>query len=827
MESILHNVVETTAEKKPASPNGIHVPTLSIEAGITMFNAEKYKEALHIFKTIATRGGNNRIIAHFYLGIMYRRGHGVTRDFSAAFRWLCQAAEAGEKRAQNNIGLMYKRAEGVDQDFNKARKWIERSAESSYPPACYNMACLLLKGEGCAKDEDKALYWFRKAAVLGEGVIKERASERARILSKSRGSQRSKSMDVNAAMRYKAQRHKSEPPQNKPKKYIMSKLKEDIDLPPHVINGEEPQQVHERVRSPVQPRVAQEQLLKYPKKNKEELRRKVQLKRQQRHRSPRGQKHKPAQNGKEGKKSSNGKRRAKKSKKETKVKRSHSSGPQSPQLYREDSPMREKRVKFDSNTPAVRRFAYNHEQQQQRDPQLVKVSQMRRNSFNSIENIQLQPQPPTRQPSMPATRASNRTSPLQRPTKPTPIPNLGSPSELRRHTIATSEPPIIPESKILNTQDSLATTTQNESSEILRLRNQINELTQTLDGKYKEISDLKRDNLRQTKQNKRIMEILTLQKQTVTELSRERERVLKHTKRLHKKMTLLKNETKECIVPYSELQIIRALGSGSYGVVSLAKWRSALVAVKQLRARDGQGLQDFIAEASKLSQLRPHPHVVQYIGVTQDPVCLITEYMPKGDLWTRLREKTGLLGRDALSAIKGVASGLLHLHSEGVVHRDIAGRNVLIYEDFHVKLTDFGYARLLRGDQDNFTNQTVGPFRWMAPETMWPITDDGKRRYSRKSDVWMFGCFVYEVFFRRVPYDWIEDVSKIASGVADGTLSLPLPASVPKVANMMRLCLKWEPQERPSFSEITKMIDLIEPGGIPIIPPPDTTKRFS
>jgi len=89
-------------------------------------------------------------------------------------------------------------------------------------------------------------------------------------------------------------------------------------------------------------------------------------------------------------------------------------------------------------------------------------------------------------------------------------------------------------------------------------------------------------------------------------------------------------------VPYSELQDMKEIGSGAYGIVYKAEWRNLTVAVKQIKAEHvtQKQLNEFMSEMSILRRLRAHPNVVLFMGVTfpPDPLSMITEFCGGGSL---------------------------------------------------------------------------------------------------------------------------------------------------------------------------------------------------
>lgn len=78
--------------------------------------------------------------------------------------------------------------------------------------------------------------------------------------------------------------------------------------------------------------------------------------------------------------------------------------------------------------------------------------------------------------------------------------------------------------------------------------------------------------------------------------------------------------------------------------------------------------------------LRPHPNCVLFLGITTppDPVCIITEFVERGSLETLLLSKEEISPDVKLKIVKGIALGMFHLHSENIIHRDLASRNVLV-----------------------------------------------------------------------------------------------------------------------------------------------------
>ncbi len=157
----------------------------------------------------------------------------------------------------------------------------------------------------------------------------------------------------------------------------------------------------------------------------------------------------------------------------------------------------------------------------------------------------------------------------------------------------------------------------------------------------------------------------------------------------------------------------------------------------------------------------------------------------------------------------GVAAGMAHLHLEGIVHRDLAARNILLTENKDPKVADFGLARITQDTDDpQHTKSDVGPVKWMSPES---IRD---REYSSKSDVWSFGCIVYEIMTRSVPFAELAAI-QVATRVVYENLRLPVPQNAPLwLGNLMDRCFAYNKAQRPDFHELViefgNQLDLLE-----------------
>jgi len=201
----------------------------------------------------------------------------------------------------------------------------------------------------------------------------------------------------------------------------------------------------------------------------------------------------------------------------------------------------------------------------------------------------------------------------------------------------------------------------------------------------------------------------------------------------------------------SHYLILEKLGEGGMGVVYKARDTrlQRLVALKFLPpelSEAPEAKQRFINEARAASALN-HPNVatVYDIGEAELRSFIAMELVEGESLKSRLRAER--LSIDQVKAMGlQIAGGLHAAHSKGIVHRDIKPDNLLLTSDGHIKIMDFGVAKLGSGLGLTRTGTTVGTLAYMSPEQL--VADD----VDHRSDLWSFGVVLYEMLARELPF---------------------------------------------------------------------------
>ncbi|MGH0140767.1 UNVERIFIED_CONTAM: hypothetical protein FKN15_026157 [Acipenser sinensis] len=203
----------------------------------------------------------------------------------------------------------------------------------------------------------------------------------------------------------------------------------------------------------------------------------------------------------------------------------------------------------------------------------------------------------------------------------------------------------------------------------------------------------------------------------------------------------LPNQAQMRILKETELKKVRVLGSGAFGTVYKGIWApdgehvKIPVAIKVLRENTSPKANKEILDEAYVMAGVASPYVCRLLGIClTSTVQLVTQLMPYGCLLDYVRENKDHIGSQyLLNWCVQIAKGMSYLEEVRLVHRDLAARNVLVKNPNHVKITDFGLARLL--DIDETVYHADGgkvPIKWMALESIL------HRKFTHQSDVWSY-----------------------------------------------------------------------------------------
>eukprot|EP00698_Gefionella_okellyi_P017676 TRINITY_DN5210_c0_g2_i1.p1 TRINITY_DN5210_c0_g2~~TRINITY_DN5210_c0_g2_i1.p1 ORF type:complete len:453 (+),score=92.53 TRINITY_DN5210_c0_g2_i1:134-1360(+) len=264
-------------------------------------------------------------------------------------------------------------------------------------------------------------------------------------------------------------------------------------------------------------------------------------------------------------------------------------------------------------------------------------------------------------------------------------------------------------------------------------------------------------------------------------------------------------------IPFSELHFEQRIGVGSYGEVFKAKWHGARVAVKQLYTHSSTQIEQlFATEVGIMSRLR-HPNVVMLLGACTPPpaYCIVTEYVSRGNLADMLHDTAvDITWQRMLRFAADAARGMAHLHALGILHRDLKNGNLLVDDQWGVKIADFGLSRSsLPG-----TMTHCGTPQYAAPEVL------RSEHYGPAADVFSFGMVLWELITRRAAYAGHHQLA-LGMAVAFKGLRPPIPVGCPTtLTQLMTACWHVDPQQRPTFPEILDTLSVMPTPSHPQLP---------
>lgn len=250
----------------------------------------------------------------------------------------------------------------------------------------------------------------------------------------------------------------------------------------------------------------------------------------------------------------------------------------------------------------------------------------------------------------------------------------------------------------------------------------------------------------------------------------------------------------------------------------VAIWRGIKVFVKCLQDSFVYGETDLIAFRSELALLQKlrHPNIVQFLGaVTQrNPMMIIFEYLPQGDLYDYLRKKGGLKTSKAIDFALDIARGLNYMHEhkpDAIVHRDLKPKNILRDESGHLKVADLGLSKALKITSATIREDGSFPLkgsscRYLAPEVF------KNKAYGRTVDVFAFGLILQEMIEGHAPLHQMEN-KNVPAAFADKNMRPSFKAS-PRhypgdLKKLIEECWDTDPLKRPTFMDIIDRLERI------------------
>ncbi|GBG72721.1 hypothetical protein CBR_g12290 [Chara braunii] len=285
--------------------------------------------------------------------------------------------------------------------------------------------------------------------------------------------------------------------------------------------------------------------------------------------------------------------------------------------------------------------------------------------------------------------------------------------------------------------------------------------------------------------------------------------------------------------------ILRRCGGGRHGTVSRATrkadGRACVVKVVSLDWVSYKDKEEALNELRVMATLC-HSHVIRYLDsfIENEALCIVMDYAANGDLSSfiskkrverteglRMREEEremmttggatgfqrqppspleveGLVDEDWLwKMLVEIGQGLQYLHARRILHRDIKPSNIFLDENNNAMIGDLGLSRVL-DPHAIFAHTEVGTPLYFSPELC-----EGKP-YNHKTDVWAFGCLVFELATGRPPFEATNQIALAKKIVGEQTPPLPQKYSA-ELQFVVHKMLEKDMSKRPSIDQILEM----------------------
>ena len=250
-----------------------------------------------------------------------------------------------------------------------------------------------------------------------------------------------------------------------------------------------------------------------------------------------------------------------------------------------------------------------------------------------------------------------------------------------------------------------------------------------------------------------------------------------------------------------DLQLIKPIGSGSFGEVYLSKKLNSnkLFATKKVNIRpDNLKSKKYLDYEINIMKSLQHPNIVKLeeIKKYQNTYYIVMEYINGGSLSDHLKKYKSIHQKGYTEEIvqylmRQIVSGLTCIHNNNIIHRDLKLENIMVhYENekdkeqsnlmkAQIKIIDFGFAIILPST-NSLTNSAVGTFYYMDPKILDEFYQkalvDKKKGYGKEADIWSLGIICYELLRAKKPFD-ADSFEELRETIKKGQYRLPKTVS--------------------------------------------------
>ena len=275
----------------------------------------------------------------------------------------------------------------------------------------------------------------------------------------------------------------------------------------------------------------------------------------------------------------------------------------------------------------------------------------------------------------------------------------------------------------------------------------------------------------------------------------------------------------------SNYRLLRKIGDGGASEVFLATPTQSLpfadpgtpLAVKLYKSRvlEDKAQRDRIRQEFRVGSQIVHPNLVRIFnfndGSNGTPAFVVMEYVDGVSLLTWIKMFEPLPGRLVLHIFQQLVDAVTKLHENNIIHRDIKPQNIMIANDFTIKLMDYGVVRITTGSAITDPGKFQGTIRNSSPEYLFG------QDYDNRHDIYSLGTVLYALLHGREVFAHEDQFARLTSCVKndeptyDDSISLRDDDRSRQLLSLLKRLLSKQPDLRPTIEEIANAIALLAP----------------